>query len=88
MYLSETEEWFAILICFLIVIGFIATTIQNIRETVLEEKEKYNQQKQEEKKVKDLIKYIDTKSELINSVVDSQKKLDDKKKGLNNTKSK
>ena len=38
MYLSETEEWFAIFICLLIVIGFIASTIQNIRETVSEEK--------------------------------------------------
>ena len=84
MFFSETEEWFAIFICFLIVIGFIATTVQNIRETVLEEKEKYNKQKQEEKKVKDFIKYIDTKSELINSVVDAQKKLDNKKKALNN----
>ena len=43
MYLSETEEWFAIFICFLIVIGFVASTIQNIRETVSEEKVKYKQ---------------------------------------------
>lgn len=86
MYFSETEEWVAILVCFLIVIGFISSTIQNIRETISEEKEKHNRQKQDEKKVKELIKYFDTKSELINSVLDAQKKIDDKKKSLNNTK--
>ena len=88
MYLSETEEWFAIFICFLIVIGFIASTIQNIRETVSEEKVKYKQKKKEEEKVKNLIKYLDTKSELINSVLDTQKKLDDQKKSITKNKSK
>ena len=88
MYLSETEEWFAIFICFLIVIGFIASTIQNIRETVSEEKLKYKQKKKEEEKVKNLIKYLDTKSELINSVLEAQKKLDDQKKSITKNKSK
>ena len=88
MYLSETEEWFAIFICFLIVIGFIASTIQNIRETVSEEKVKYKQKKKEEEKVKNLIKYLDTKSELINSVLEAQKKLDDQKKPITKNKSK
>jgi|TARA_B100001094_G_C17891606_1_gene651985 uncharacterized protein YpmS len=86
MYLSETEEWFAIFICLLIVIGFIASTIQNIRETVSEEKQKHKIQKQEEEKVKELIKYIDTKSELINSVLEAQKKIDSKKKSIENEK--
>ena len=88
MYLTETEEWFAIFICFLIVIGFVASTIQNIRETVSEEKVKYKQKKKEEEKVKNLIKYLDTKSELINSVLEAQKKLDDKKKPITKNKSK
>ena len=88
MYFSETEEWVAIFVCFLIVIGFVSSTIQNIRETISEEKEKYNRQKQDEKKVKQLIKYFDTKSELINSVLDAQKKIDNKKKSMNNTRSK
>jgi len=79
MYLSELEEWFAVFICFLIVIGFIASTSQNIRQTIFEEKEKHKKQKQDEKKVKEFIEYIDTKSELINSVLDAQKKLDQKK---------
>tara|TARA_B100001173_G_C15668561_1_gene412619 strand:+ start:179 stop:439 length:261 start_codon:yes stop_codon:yes gene_type:complete len=86
MYLSETEEWFAIFICLLIVIGFIVSTIQNIRETVSEEKQKHKIQKQEEEKVKELIKYIDTKSELINSVLEAQKKIDSKKKSIENEK--
>ena len=86
MYLSETEEWFAIFICLLIVIGFIVSTIQNIRETISEEKQKHKIQKQEEEKVKELIKYIDTKSELINSVLEAQKKIDSKKKSFENEK--
>ncbi|MBQ21931.1 MAG: hypothetical protein CMD32_00795 [Flavobacteriales bacterium] len=86
MYLSETEEWFAIFICLLIVIGFIVSTIQNIRETISEEKQKHKTQKQEEEKVKELIKYIDTKSELINSVLEAQKKIDSKKKSIENEK--
>jgi len=86
MYLSETEEWFAIFICLLIVIGFIVSTIQNIRETISEEKQKHKIQKQEEEKVKELIKYIDTKSELINSVLEAQKKIDSKKKSIENEK--
>tara|TARA_B100000902_G_C26591952_1_gene566262 strand:+ start:243 stop:503 length:261 start_codon:yes stop_codon:yes gene_type:complete len=86
MYLSETEEWFAIFICLLIVIGFIVSTIQNIRETVSEEKQKHKIQKQEEEKVKELIKYIDTKSELINSVLEAQKKIDSKTKSIENEK--
>ena len=86
MYFSESEEWFAIFICFMIVIAFIISTIQNIRETISEEKQKYNVQKQEEEKVKGLIKYIDTKSELINSVLDAQKKIDSKTKPINDNK--
>ena len=86
MYFSESEEWFAIFICFAIVIAFIGSTIQNIRETISEEKQKYNKQKQEEEKVKELIKYIDTKSELINSVLDAQKKIDSKTKPINDIK--
>lgn len=86
MYFSESEEWFAIFICFMIVIAFIISTIQNIRETISEEKQKHNKQKQEEEKVKELIKYIDTKSELINSVLDAQKKIDSKTKPINDNK--
>ena len=80
MYLTELEEWFAIFICFCIVVGFIYSTIHNIKETILEEKQKFKKQKEEEEKVKELINYLDSKTELINTVVSVQKKLKDKKK--------
>ena len=80
MYLTELEEWFAIFICFCIVVGFIYSTIHNIKETISEEKQKFKKQKEEEEKVKELINYLDSKTELINTVVSAQKKLKDKKK--------
>ncbi len=83
MYLTELEEWFAIFICFCIVIGFVYSTIHNIKETISEEKQKFKKKKEEEKKVKELINYLDTKTELINTVVSAQKKLKLKKKKNN-----
>ena len=80
MYLTELEEWFAIFICFCIVVGFIYSTIHNIKETISEEKQKFKKQKEEEEKVKELINYLDSKTELINTVVSAQKKLREKKK--------
>ena len=80
MYLTELEEWFAIFMCFCIVVGFIYSTIHNIKETISEEKQKFKKQKEEEEKVKELINYLDSKTELINTVVSAQKKLKDKKK--------
>ena len=80
MYLTELEEWFAIFICFCIVVGFIYSTIHNIKETISEEKQKFKKQKEEEEKVKELINYLDSKTELINTVVSTQKKLREKKK--------
>ena len=53
MYLTELEEWFAIFICFCIVIGFVYSTIHNIKETISEEKQKFKKQKEEEKKVRE-----------------------------------
>ena len=55
MYLSETEEIIAIIICCCIVIGFVVKTIQDIKSTIAEEKEKAAQQKADEEKVKTLI---------------------------------
>ena len=80
MYLTDLEEWFAIFICFCIVVGFIYSTIHNIKETISEEKQKFKKQKKEEEKVKELINYLDSKTELINTVVSAQKKLNKKKK--------
>ena len=80
MYLTELEEWFAIFICFCIVVGFIYSTIHNIKETISEEKQKFKKEKEEEEKVKELINYFDSKTELINTVVTAQKKMKEKKK--------
>ena len=38
MYLNETEEILAIIVCVAIVIGFIFKTIQDVKSTVAEEK--------------------------------------------------
>ena len=75
MYLSETEEIIALIACGLIVIGFIVSTYKEIKTTIAEEKAKFAQQKADEKKVKELIKYIDTKNELIQTVLKAQKQI-------------
>ena len=49
-------------------------------ETISEEKQKFKKKKEEEKKVKELINYLDTKTELINTVVSAQKKMKKKNK--------
>ena len=75
MYLSETEEIIALIACGLIVIGFIVSTYKEIKTTIAEEKAKFAQQKADEEKVKELIKYIDTKNELIQTVLNAQKQI-------------
>ncbi len=75
MYLSETEEIIALIACGLIVIGFIVSTYKEIKTTIAEEKAKFAQQKADEEKVKELIKYIDTKNELIQTVLKAQKQI-------------
>lgn len=75
MYLSETEEIIALIACGLIVIGFIVSTYNEIKTTIAEEKAKFAQQKADEEKVKELIKYIDTKNELIQTVLKAQKQI-------------
>ena len=75
MYLSETEEIIALIACGLIVIGFIVSTYKEIKTTIAEEKAKFTQQKADEEKVKELIKYIDTKNELIQTVLKAQKQI-------------
>ena len=75
MYLSETEEIIALIACGLIVIGFIVSTYKEIKTTIAEEKAKFAQQKADEEKVKELIKYVDTKNELIQTVLKAQKQI-------------
>ena len=57
MYLNETEEILAIIVCFAIVVGFVVKTIQDVKTTVAEEKAKFNQQKEDEAKVRQLIDF-------------------------------
>ena len=80
MYLSETEEIIAIIICCCIVIGFVVKTIQDIKSTIAEEKEKAAQQKADEEKVKTLISYLDAKNELIQTYLKTKNKIDQNSK--------
>ena len=76
MYLNETEEILAIIVCIAIVVGFVVKTIQDIKATVAEEKSKFEQQKEDEAKVQELIDFLDQRTELIKNVqqLQSQKK--------------
>ena len=69
MYLSELEEIIAYIVCIAIVIGFGITTYMEIKNTIHEEKQKYQEQKENEKKIKTLINYFNTKKKLIDTVV-------------------
>ncbi|MGB0376020.1 MAG: hypothetical protein ACPGC5_02350 [Flavobacteriaceae bacterium] len=79
MYLSESEEIVALIVAALIVMGFVIQTYQEIKTTVAEEKAKHAQKKADEEKVKQLIEYLDTKNELIQTVLRTQKKIDQEK---------
>ena len=81
MYLNETEEILAIVVCFAIVVGFVVKTIQDIKTTMAEEKAKFNQQQEDEAKVRELIDFIDQRTELIKkvqSLQSTQNNTDDK----------
>jgi len=68
MYLSELEEIVAYVVCIAIVIGFGITTYMEIKNTVSEEKQKHQEQKDQEEKIKTLISYFNAKKKLIDSV--------------------
>ena len=72
MYLNETEEILAIIVCMAIVIGFIFKTIQDVKSTIAEEKAKFNQQKKDEEKVRELIDFLDKRTELLKNVHELQ----------------
>ena len=69
MYLSELEEIIAYVVCVAIVIGFGTTTYMEIKNTIHEEKQKYQEQKENEKKIKTLTSYFNAKKKLIDTVV-------------------
>ena len=82
MYLSDLEEIVAFMVAIAIVIGFVASTYIEIKNTIAEEKEKATEKKENEEKIKTLINYFDSKKKLIDTVVDANKKLD----SINSTK--
>jgi len=69
MYLTELEEIVAYVVCIAIVIGFGVSTYMEIKNTIAEEKQKHQEKKENEEKIKTLIKYFNTKKELIDTVV-------------------
>ena len=80
MYLSDLEEIVAFTVAIAIVIGFVASTYMEIKNTIAEEKEKDTEKKENEEKIKTLINYFDSKKKLIDTVVEANKKLDPKKR--------
>ena len=61
MYLSETEEIVAFVVCIAIVVGFAVSTYLEIKNTISEEKNKHKEKIENEAKIKTLIKYFDAK---------------------------
>ena len=66
--LSDSEEIFAIFIALAIIAGFIFSTYSDMKATITEEKEKFNDKKEAEEKVKTLIELLDAKTRLINKI--------------------
>ena len=73
--LSDSEEILAILIAAAIIMGFIFSTYKEIKSTIAEEKDKFEDKKEAEEKVKTLIDYLDAKTNLISSINKAQKKV-------------
>lgn len=78
MYLSEIEEIIAYIVCIAIVIGFAVSTYMEIKNTVAEEKEKQAEKEENEAKIKTLIHYLNSKKELIDSLVKTKKSIEEK----------
>ncbi len=78
MYLSETEEIIAYLVCVAIVVGFIFSTYMEIKNTIAEEKQKQAEKEENEAKIKTLIDYLDTKKKLFDVLVKTKKSIEEK----------
>jgi len=74
MHLSDSEEIVAFIVAIAIVIGFVASTYMEIKNTIAEEKAKVAEKLENEEKIKTLITYFDTKKKLIDTVVQANKK--------------
>jgi hypothetical protein len=80
MYLSEVEEIIAYIVCIAIVIGFGVSTYMEIQNTLSEEKQKQAEKEENEAKIKTLISYFKAKKELIDTLSQTKKTLEEKKK--------
>ena len=80
MYLSETEEIIAFVVCIAIVMGFAVSTYLEIKNTISEEKNKQKEKIENEAKIKTLIKYFDAKKNLIDRITESKKSLENRNK--------
>ena len=83
MYLNDLEETVVLIAAVFIIIAFIVKTYKDIKETIAEEKQKLYEKNKNEEKVKNLIEYIETKSDLIKSIVKAKKILEKRKKNKN-----
>lgn len=79
MYLSDSEEIVAFIVAIAIVIGFVASTYMEIKNTIAEEKQKQAEKEKNETKIKTLITYLNSKKKLIDSLAQSKKALEEKK---------
>ena len=80
MYLSETEEIIAFIVCIAIVIGVAVSTYLEIKNTISEEKNKHKEKIENEAKIKTLIKYFDAKKNLIDRITETKKSLENRNK--------
>ena len=80
MYLSETEEIIAFIVCIAIVMGFAVSTYLEIKNTISEEKNKHKKKIENEAKIKTLIKYFDAKKNLIDRISETKKSLENRNK--------
>lgn len=84
MYFNDLEEILAVVIAVAILGGFVVSTIHDMKATIAEEKQKFKEKKEAEEKAKELIDYLDTKANLVDSIVKTTKKLEKKKDNSNN----
>ena len=80
MYLSETEEIIAFVVCIAIIIGFALSTYLEIKNTIAEEKNRQKEKIKNEEKIKTLIKYFDAKKNLIDRITETKKSLENRNK--------
>ena len=80
MYLSETEEIIAFIVCIAIVTGFAVSTYLEIKNTISEEKNKQKEKIENEAKIKTLIKYFDAKKNLIDRITETKNSLENRNK--------